>query len=231
METLTIIGVVAIAIVAVRQPGRGRPAHSTYRLGRPPAGVRAVSPRLEGGASPVIFGPGAFPQLTGTTSLGTLHTWSGTVGAWGGGTPIGFDVPPGDYEVRATLDEGHVAYLSLHVADGTVDHYELAYGLGPGGFRALSVDDGIVMFTDVETELAEDYIDPLLAADGLANIDGQIVIVMCDDGQFPVVEAVDADGALLAVHICLLVLPDQLEVFEQESVPIGSPLAVLPYAD
>lgn len=110
METLTIIGVVAIAIVAVLRLRRGRPAHSTYRLGRPPAGVRAVSSRLEGGASPVIFGPGAFPQLTGATSLGTLHTWSGTVGAWGGGTPIGFDVPPGDYEVRATLAEEHVAY-------------------------------------------------------------------------------------------------------------------------
>ncbi|WP_284500948.1 hypothetical protein [Bowdeniella massiliensis] len=40
-----------------------------------------------------------------------------------------------------------------------------------------------------------------------------------------------ADGALLAVHICLLVLPDQLEVFEQETVPTGSSLAVLPYAD
>lgn len=40
-----------------------------------------------------------------------------------------------------------------------------------------------------------------------------------------------ADGALLAVHICLLMLPDQLEVFEQETVPTGSSLAVLPYAD
>lgn len=138
METLTIIGLIAVAIVAVLRLRRGKPAHSTYRLGRPPAGVRAVSPRLDSGASPIIFGPGAFPQLTGATSLGTLHTWSGTVGAWGGGTPIG------------------------------------------------SVDVGTLMF---------------------------------------------ADGALLVVHICLLVLPDQLEVFEQETVPTGSSLAVLPYAD
>lgn len=80
--------------------------------------MRSVSPRLDSGASPVIFGPGVFPQLTGATSLGTLHTWSGTVGAWGGITPMGFDVPPGNDEVRATMAEGHVAYLSLHVADG-----------------------------------------------------------------------------------------------------------------